>query len=58
VNADRTRTAWTPANNDVIIVAAKRRPGEAHETSQETWDCLTRRIRRRRRRRRRKRRKN
>lgn len=26
VNADRTRTAWTPANNDVVLVAAKRRP--------------------------------
>jgi len=26
VNADRTRTAWTAANEDVILVAAKRRP--------------------------------
>ena len=26
VDADRTRTAWTPANNDVILVAVKRRP--------------------------------
>jgi hypothetical protein len=26
VNADRTRTAWTPANKDVIIVAVEREP--------------------------------
>ena len=26
MNADRTRTAWTAANEDVILVAAKRRP--------------------------------
>jgi hypothetical protein len=25
-NADRTRTAWTLANKDVILMAAKRRP--------------------------------
>ena len=26
MNADSTRTAWTPANKDVILVAAERRP--------------------------------
>jgi hypothetical protein len=26
VNADRTRAAWTAANENVILVAAKRRP--------------------------------
>lgn len=31
VNADRTRTAWTPANKDVIRWLRKEGRGEAHE---------------------------